>query len=577
MAIAPRRILSLVVRAAAALLLAALVAMIAGHVAERRARRDVQQGVAADARLRQALLTSEIERFQLLPMALGDDVDVRAALADTPGARVRLNAKFAAMARETGAAAIYLIAPSGVAIAANNAGTPYSFVGRDYRFRRYFGDATRTGTGSQFALGTVSQRPGLYLARRTRVGGVVVVKLEFDRLERAWRAAGGDTFVTDPDGVIRVTTRPGWRFAVTRPLSPARAQVVRADSGVATLRRSPISATRDGEPGIAGMSGPVVLAEAPAGAFGWQVHLAIPAGPTIRPVVRAAQAVAGVSCLALIALVWAWRTRARRRAERTALLETAVQERTAALRREIDDRIAVEARAADLREGLRQANRLAALGQITASVAHETAQPVAAIRTYAANGELLLDRGAWDDVRANLRAIAGLTDRIGAVTAQLRGFARKGSGAVRAVPLADVIAGARLMLKERLRAIDVRVTPIDPALAVMAGRIRLEQVLVNLLQNAIEALEGRPAPRIDMAVVADDDTVTVTVRDNGPGIAPEIADRLFTPFATSRPAGLGLGLVITQDIMADLGGSLHVAAGEAGAGAMFVVTLRRAA
>ncbi|PWS22231.1 sensor histidine kinase, partial [Enterococcus faecium] len=90
---------------------------------------------------------------------------------------------------------------------------------------------------------------------------------------------------------------------------------------------------------------------------------------------------------------------------------------------------------------------------------------------------------AWDDVRANLRAIAGLTDRIGAVTAQLRGFARKGSGAVRAVALGDVIAGARLMLKERLRAIDVRVTPIDPALAVMAGRIRLEQVLVNLLQN----------------------------------------------------------------------------------------------
>lgn len=122
----------------------------------------------------------------------------------------------------------------------------------------------------------------------------------------------------------------------------------------------------------------------------------------------------------------------------------------------------------------------------------------------------------------------------------------------------------------------MRVTPIDPALAVMAGRIRLEQVLVNLLQNAIEALEARPAPRIDIEVVTGDESVTVTVRDNGPGISPEIADRLFTPFATSRPAGLGLGLVISQDIMTDLGGSLHVAAGQAGAGAAFVVTLRRA-
>ncbi|WP_232833946.1 MULTISPECIES: ATP-binding protein [unclassified Sphingomonas] len=563
--------------ALAALLFAMMVGYVAGEIAGQRARANLENGLAADARLRQALLASELERFELLPVALADDVDVRAALAGQAGAAVRLDGKLAALAREAGAAAIYLIAPSGRAIAANNAGTAQSFVGQDYRFRRYYADARRTGAGRQFALGTVSRRPGLYLSRRTPGGGVIVVKLEFDRIEQAWRAAGGDTFVTDRDGIVRVTSHPEWRFAATRPLPAARAAAVLADGGVAALRPSPVSIDPTlGRVRVAGIAGPVALAKTRPDASGWRVHLAMAAAPAVRPIVRAAQGSAALVTLALIGIGWAWRARARRRAERTVALETAVSERTAALRREIEERAAVEARAADLRESLRQANRLAALGQITASVAHETAQPVAAIRTYAATGERLLDRGETEEVRTNLRAIARLTERIGAVTAELRGFARKGSGAIQPVPLVEVIDGARLILKERLQRIAFVVPPIPADLRVVAGRVRLEQVLVNLLQNAIEALHDRADARIALDLATDGDLVHLTVRDNGPGIAPEIADRIFTPFATSRPNGLGLGLVIAQDIMADLGGALHLLAADGG-GAAFRLTLRRAA
>ncbi|WP_232473764.1 sensor histidine kinase [Sphingomonas sp. MA1305] len=571
MAHLPRRIAA----ALAAALLAALAAWLAGDVAGRRARAGVAISVAADARLRQALLASELERFALLPVALADDVDVLDALAGRTGAAARLDGKLSALARETGASAIYLIGANGRAIAANNAGTASSFVGQDYRFRRYYRDARQSGRGRQFALGTVSGRPGLYLARRTRDRGVVVVKLEFDRIEQAWRAAGGETFVTDRDGIIRVTSRPAWRFAATRALSAERAAAAQIDSGVRALGPSPIRRAADGTIRLDGTAGPVSLAVTPPDQNGWRVQFALPLAATVRPIVRVAQIGGALTMLALLTLGWAWRTRARRRAERTGALETAVSERTAALRREIEERAAAEAQAAELREGLRQANRLAALGQITASVAHETAQPVAAIRTYAANGERLLDQGEIEEVRGNLRAIARLTERIGTVTAELRGFARKGSGTIQPVPLAVIVDGARLILKERLQPITLTVPAIPADLSVIAGRVRLEQVLVNLLQNAIEALEGHADPRIDLLLDSDTDTVQLIVRDNGPGIAREIADRIFTPFATSRPTGLGLGLVIAQDIMTDLGGTLRLLAPD-GAGAAFAITLRRA-
>ncbi|WP_203234532.1 ATP-binding protein [Sphingomonas solaris] len=559
---------------AAALALCVLAGWLAGLAVERRETARLIAATTADARLRQGLLGSEIARFRLLPLAMADDRDLRAAVAGIPGAARALDTKLETLSARTGAAVIYVIGPDGRAIAASNWRARTSFVGRDYRFRRYYRDALRDGAGEQFALGTVSRKPGLYLTRRSDGGGVIVVKLDFDDVERQWRAAGGITFATNAAGIVLVTSRADWRFSATAPLSAAVAAAARADSGTRALAGPRFSMAGDGRVAIPGRRGTLLHAVTAPDATGWRVHLLVPARP-IDIVTRAARIAAALATLGLLALGWGLRERARRRSARTATLEAAVAARTADLSREIDERTAAEARAAELREGLRQANRLATLGQITAGLAHETAQPVAAIRTYAANAAQFLDRGAHDAVHDNLRAIGRLTERIGAITAELRGFARKRSGEIEPVPLGDVIDGARLILKERLARVTFVAPPIDPALRVVAGRVRLEQVLVNLLQNAIEALDGHPDPRIALVVAHDDDEVRVTVEDNGPGIAADIADRLFTPFATSRPNGLGLGLVIAQDIMADLGGSLRLLPGEGGA--RFRIVLRRAA
>jgi len=565
-----------------ALLLPGIAAWIVGSVAERRALSMLETQAVVDARLRQALFQSEVARFRLLPLALAGDRDLPAALVASGPARAALDRKLEGLAATTGAAAIYVLDRNGRAIAASNWRTPRSFVGQNYAFRPYYRLAERDGAASQFGLGTISGKPGLYLSRRVDHDGVIVVKLEFDRIERQWQQADGITFVTDATGVIFVTSRADWRFWTTRPLPPAVQERLRDDlkSGAGSLRPLPFGLADEGRRvRLSPSSPPMVHAALPA-ADGWRLHLLAPAAAQVRGAVRSAQFAAGFAMLALIGVASAVAEGRRRRAmqaaataARTVELEAAVAARTGELRREMDERVASEARAETLREGLRQANRLATLGQVTASVAHETAQPVAAIRTYAVNSERLLDRGDEGQVRANLQAIGRLADRIGTVTAELRGFARKGTGEIQPIALAEAVDGALLILKGRLAGITLSIPPIPPDLQVMAGKVRLEQVLVNLLQNAAEALAGQRYATIALSIRQAGAHLLVDIADNGPGIAPAVADRIFTPFVTSRAAGLGLGLVIALDIMTDMEGSLEVVPSDHGA--CFRLKLRR--
>ncbi len=559
----------------AGLILAVLAAAIAAHLAERRTLDTLREQARTDARLRAALLDSELARIRLLPLALTDDTDVIAAVSGRPEAVAALNRKLERLARATGAPVIYVVAASGRAIAASNWRSPRSFVGIDYGFRPYYRKARQHGEGSQYALGTVSGRPGLYLARRTVGGGVVVVKLEFDRIEREWAHAGAVTLVRDASGVVLVTSRPAWRFRVTRPLTPTAARRFREETRTppGALKPLPLAPARGGAL-VHGEARRFVQRDVAVSQRGWRLTLLQPVDVAIFAAQRTAALSAAIVAIALVLLAWTIRQRATLARQRTAELEDVVAQRTAALRREMDERAESEARAAQLREALRQANRLASLGQITASVAHETAQPVAAIRTYAQTSDTLLSRGALDDVRTNLSTIARLADRIGAVTAQLRGFARRQSGELRPVVVAEVVEGALLILREQLRAATVDLPQIDRALTVLGGKVRLEQVLVILIQNALEAMHATPDPRLALALAEDENHVRLTITDNGPGIAPEVAERLFTPFVTSREKGLGLGLVIAQDITVELGGWLRLVPSQVGA--CFEVGMRRA-
>jgi two-component system C4-dicarboxylate transport sensor histidine kinase DctB len=282
---------------------------------------------------------------------------------------------------------------------------------------------------------------------------------------------------------------------------------------------------------------------------------------------------------ALLTLILGTILVARERRERTQReLESLVEQRTEELRNsnqrlvlEIDERARADARVQKLRDDLVQANRLAVLGQISAGVAHEINQPVAAIRTNVDNAAVLLARGRQTECEENLRAIVSLTDRIGLITDELREFARRTPIERKPTRLAAAIDGACILLDARLRSASItlhkNLSPTDPQ--VIANRTKIEQVIVNLLQNAIEALADTSMPTITIETGSSATGHWIAIRDNGPGIPDAQRDELFVPFSSTKPLGLGLGLVICRDIMADLGGTLDFES-VAGPGARFV-------
>jgi two-component system C4-dicarboxylate transport sensor histidine kinase DctB len=190
----------------------------------------------------------------------------------------------------------------------------------------------------------------------------------------------------------------------------------------------------------------------------------------------------------------------------------------------------------------------------------------------------MLDRDQAQPARKNLAVIASLTERIGAITGELRAFSRRTTSKVTPVGVEQAIAGALLLMSPALRTRHVRLKRTGDVrdLRVLGEPIRLEQVLVNLLQNAVEAVADHASPAVELSVEATRREVRIRVRDNGPGLSPKARAGLFKPFNSTKPAGMGLGLVISQDIVREFGGQL-TAERVAGEGATFMVTLRRAA
>jgi two-component system C4-dicarboxylate transport sensor histidine kinase DctB len=585
---------------------AALLAWAAGQAARREAWAGLEAQATATATLSAALLRSELEKQRSLPFVLAEDPELRAVLAAPSATALEaVNRKLEQLRDGTGADVIYLIDAAGRTLAASNWRDEASFVGNDYRFRQYFQDGLRRGAAEQFALGTVSQRPGLYISRRIGSAGaplgVVVVKVEFGAVEDTWHDPLRPLYVTDRRGIVLLTNRPGWRFQTDRPLPQQDMAAIR-DSlqfGAAPLtplplRPNPVGLAPaamlldDESPPAAPPAGrgatALLRATVPVPSAEWQLHLLVPAEAVLAAAeAQRRDAVLGIT-LVLMGLAGflvqragrARRRGAQQRAERQEL-EERVAARTAELTSEIAERERTEARLQDARETLRQANRLATLGQVAAGVAHEINQPLAAIRSYAGNAVTFLERGRAERVRGNLETISQLCERIGGITDGLRAFSRKGAPPPGPVEVHAAADGAAMLLRARLdhQGIPLLRDPPEREIWITGRQVRLEQVLVNLIGNALDVLEGREGGAIRLGVAAAGGEVRITVSDNGPGIAPEIMDALFMPFSTSKPQGLGLGLVICNDIVTEAGGRIEVASG-AEAGTTFTIILPEA-
>lgn len=579
-----------------ALIVAASIVAGAWLLGTRHARAELQDQAQRQLQLIAPDLQSVLQKFETLPFVLGFQPDLIQALAhpNDPQAIARLNSTLHTIQQQAKVGAIYVMDRDGLTLGASNWDQPLGFVGKNFSYRPYFRAALHGQAGRFYGIGTSTSEAGYFIAQpvyrdgsaRGAVAGVVAVKISLAEFERTWRSSADPIVLADRSGVIFLSNRPDWIYRSLRQLDAATVQ---------ELARTQQYLGKPIAPLPANVTRPVTQ---PVGELGWQLMLFPGQTRVARAGLQWALAAALLLACAAVSL-WAIHQRRRRleeaQASRAALqraalqLEDRIAERTDQLRQ---TNASLEARYAKLQETeqllrstqneLIQAGKLAMLGQMAAGVTHELNQPLAAIRAFAENARTFLERGMTAQAAGNLGHIADASARMGAIISQLKGFARKDES-VATVDLAACVRAASFLLQSEFRRLDVALDVVadDGCCKVSGDAVRIEQVLINLLRNALDAVEaGAPdAPRrVDVTLAregAPEHAVAlVSISDSGPGIPEQVAAHLFEPFFTTKPSGkgLGLGLAISSSIVQAMNGQL-TARNLPGGGARFELRL----
>lgn len=513
-----------------------------------------------------ANLMSELQRNSIVPQLLARDPQLIAAL-DYKNYSLSTS-RLLSFVDEIGAASLILLDADGRTVAA----TDRNRLGEIQKMSPHFVNAQRSNAT---IFTTLDQGNGSYAflySRRVEVNGstagVIVVEVDLQKLERGWAGVSDAVYVADNQGTIVMSTEPRWRGldeagALTRQSAPSAIErAVRATQDWAAL---PADAYLQGEA--------VLRREARIPFQGWRI-VSFTTYSSVRERVNGVLALEVMGFAIILAMMfWLW---SRKAASRIVLFQRESADLRALnirLQREIAERQKVEKTLEVAEQTLAQSSKLAALGEMSAAVSHELNQPLAAMKTYLAGARLLLQRKRPEEALSSFQRIDDLIERMGAITKQLKSYARKGADTFSPVDTRAAVSSALSMMEPQLKIRDITITrtlPEDPVM-ILGDRLRLEQVIINLLRNALDATKTVRDPSIEI-ILATGDTVSLTVRDNGDGI--EDLDELFEPFYTTKQPGdgVGLGLAISSGIVNDLGGRL-TARNAVGGGAVFEVQL----
>ena len=511
-------------------------------------------------------IISELQRTSIVPLLLSGDPAISEALAKSEFSGT--SRRLMGVQSEINAASILLLDRDGIARGATNR----NLLGTNHRTRPYFVQASR----SVDTVFTASEAPGggfdftysRMIMSEGKALGVIVVAADLSKYERAWSGLQDVVLVTDSEGKVILATEPRWHGMTLDEVTTTTdvpSAFDRALSATATLAQTPPDAYLRGEA--------VLRTEARVPFQGWRM-VSFAAYDSVREKVNGVLALELMGFAILMTLTfyllsrraWSQSMLAQRESAELRLLNSR-------LSREIAEREKVQKTLEVAELTLAQSSKLAALGEMSAAVSHELNQPLAAMKTYLAGARLLVQRKRLEEALSSFQRIDDLIERMGAITRQLKSYARKGTEALEPVDMRQALSTALSMMEPQLKARVVKITrsiPRQPVM-VMADRLRLEQVIINLLRNALDATKEVREPMVELHLSVADQAILM-VRDNGTGISE--LESIFEPFYTTKKPGegVGLGLAISSSIMTDLGGRL-TARNAAGGGAEFEVQL----
>jgi two-component system C4-dicarboxylate transport sensor histidine kinase DctB len=523
---------------------------------------------AADVRLAlySANLISELQRNSIVPQLLARDPALIGAL--NSGDFAQSSARLLSFVDEIGAASLVLMDTDGRIVAATNR----ERLGENQRSQRSFIDALR----SNITVFTVDERDegGFSFTYSRRIDdsglgvGVVSVEVDLAKLERSWAGISDAVMVLDSEGRAILATEPRWRGrleADALALLEPQTAIERTLRGTPDWSALPIDAYLRGDG--------VMRQEVRVQFQGWRI-VSFTTFQSVRERVNSILALEIMGFAILLAgLFWILSRRSNVAARMFQLESAELRQLNRRLQREIAERKKAEKDLEVAEQTVAQTSKLAALGEMSAAVSHELNQPLAAMKTYLAGARLLIARERPDEAVVAVQRIDGLIERMAAITKQLKSYARKGKDSLEPVDIRDAVLSSLSMMEPQLRQRQVIITRTLPDQPVMiyGDRMRLEQVIINLLRNALDATKMTPEPSVEILLVKGD-VARLSVRDNGSGI--EGLDELFEPFYTTKQAGdgTGLGLAISSGIVNDFGGRLTARNSDKG-GAVFEVEL----
>jgi len=543
--------------------------------------KDLQAKASERVSLYQGSLNNELKRFGFLPHIVARNQELIDSAFSNPD---QANISLEGIKNASGADVIYVMSKFGKTLASSNWRSPTSFVGNNFAFRPYFKEAVSAGKGYFFGIGTTSKKPGYYISSGVSEGNeitaVTVAKVDLSIIENTWVEAGENIFVTNRDGVIILSSKEKWKYSALFPLNTKQLSSISEQRQFADERLNLLTDTyqaNDSEIMIDGIS---YLEKVTDVGEQWKMHFLTPESSVTQLAVVTWAKIGSIilGAVAIFLLIWLSQFHDKLQVSRQEFFE--LKKLNSLLKKEIENRQKIEGELIVAQKDIKRTSKLAAMGQLSASIIHELGQPLSAMKTYIASSQLPNEQNQIDidHMQSILPKLEGLVDRMAEISQQLKFFTRSGENELSLIDIRHALNQALTITQSDLEEenVEIEVLCEDVTYLVMAGQVRMEQVFINLINNARVAMTHCKIKKITVRIDAKEEEgqIIVKVKDIGEGMSKDTLHALFDPFYTTKPSGvsLGLGLTISTNIIHEFHGSL-TAMNNTGKGACFIITL----